>query len=114
MPVDVLTTFWAIMIIGLMTWFTRGLPFLVFRGKKELPATVQYLGTVLPASIMMILVVYCLRNIDLSSFPFGAAELVSLALVIGLQAWRKNNFLSIFAGTACYMLLARTLFLQFP
>ena len=109
MPADVLTTFWAIMIIGLTTWFTRGLPFLVFRGKKELPSTVQYLGTVLPASIMMILVVYCLRNIDFSSFPFGAAELVSLALVIELQAWRKNNFLSILAGTACYMLLTRTL-----
>ncbi len=107
MPTDVLTTISAIAIISLITWFTRALPFLIFSGKKELPATVLYLGSMLPASIMVILVIYCMRDIDFSNFPFGAAEFISVILVIGLQVWKKDNFLSILAGTACYMILIR-------
>lgn len=109
MPTDVLTTLSAIAIISLITWVTRALPFLIFSGKK-LPATIHYLGSVLPASIIVILVVYCMRNIDFSDFPFGAAELISITLMIGLQVWKKNNFLSILTGTACYMILIRTVF----
>lgn len=109
MSVDVLKTISSIAIIGLITWLTRALPFLIFSGRKELPPTVHYLGSVLPASIMIILVVYCMRNIDFSNFPYGAAELISVILVIGLQVWKKNNFLSILAGTACYMILIRTI-----
>lgn len=107
MPTDVLTTLSAIAIISLITWVTRALPFLIFSSKKDLPATIHYLGSVLPASIIVILVVYCMRNIDFSNFPFGAAELISIILVIGLQVWKKNNFLSILTGTACYMILIR-------
>jgi len=39
----------------------------------------------LPASIMGILVVYCIRKVGFLHSPFGAAELISLALVIFLQ-----------------------------
>lgn len=55
---------------------------LVFGGKKELPETVSYLGTVLPAAIMIILVVFCLRNTILTAYPFGLPELLSMAVVI--------------------------------
>lgn len=110
MPADVLKMISSIAVIGLITWITRALPFLIFNGRKELPPTIHYLGSVLPASIMIILVVYCLRNIDFSTFPFGAAELISVTMVIGIQVWKKNNFLSILAGTACYMILIRTIF----
>lgn len=99
-----------IIIVASVTSFVRAIPYLLFGRKKELPTTVQYLGTVLPASIMIILVVYCVRNIKLSSFPFGLAELISIAVVIAAQAAKKNTFLSIFLGTACYMILIRTVF----
>ena len=100
----------AIAVVALMTWLTRAAPYLLFGGKKELPEVVSYLGTVLPASIMVILVGYCLRNIDLTAFPFGLAELLSAALVVLVQWVKKNTILSILLGTACYMILIRTVF----
>lgn len=96
-------------IIALMTWLTRGLPYLLF-ARKSPPKLIVYLGTVLPSAIMIILVVYCLRNTQWAVPPHGAAELIAVLAVVLLQIWRKNALLSIFAGTACYMLLIRTVF----
>lgn len=107
---ETIYTFAAIGAATLMTCLTRGLPYLMFGGKSELPKIVTFLGTVLPSAIMIILVVYCLRSIDLASFPYGLAELISVLLVIVLQTWRKNTLLSILVGTACYMVLIRTIF----
>lgn len=100
----------AVAVVALVTWLTRAAPYLLFGGKKELPDMVRYLGNVLPAAIMVILVGYCLRNIDLTAFPFGLAEIVSVLLVILVQYFRKNTILSILVGTACYMILIRTVF----
>ena len=99
-----------LIVVSLMTGLTRAIPYLLFGGKKEIPETVVYLGNMLPASIMIILVVYCLRNIDFSAFPFGLAEFLSVALVIVVQYLKKNSLLSIILGTACYMLLIHTIF----
>jgi len=110
MPIPVIDSVLAICVVALMTWFTRSAPYLLFGGEKELPGTVRYLGTVLPASIMVILVGYCLRDIDLTAFPFGLAEILSVAVVIVLQWFGKNTILSILLGTACYMILLRTVF----
>lgn len=100
----------AIVVIALMTALTRGLPYLIF-GKGDIPPMVEYLGSVLSPAIMVILVLYCLRNVSFTTPPFGGAEICSLLLVTGLQLWRKNIILSIVAGTACYMILIRTIFL---
>ena len=99
-----------VIVVAAVTGLVRAIPYILFGGKKELPATVQYLGTVLPASIMVILVFYCLRNIDLTTFPFGLTELISIGIVIFFQLIKRNTFLSIFLGTTCYMLLIRIIF----
>lgn len=99
-----------LLVVALMTALTRAIPYLLFGGRKEIPETVVYLGQLLPASIMMILVVYCLRNTQLNVFPFGLPEFLSVALVIVVQWFKKNALLSIILGTACYMLLIRTIF----
>lgn len=98
----------AVFIVALTTWLTRALPFLAFRN-RELPDVVRYLGSALPPAIMVILVVYCLRNIHFSLAPHGIPELASALLVVVLQVWRKNMYLSIVAGTVCYMLLIRVM-----
>ncbi len=110
MTIDFAYSAIAMAIVALVTWLTRGMPHLLFGGRKELPATVLYLGAVLPAAIMVILVAYCLRNIDVTSFPFGLAEVFSILLVILAQALRKNALFSILIGTVCYMILIRTVF----
>ena len=108
---DTVYTTAAIVIAAIVTMLTRGLPYLLFGSKKEPPKIVSYLGTVLSPAIMIILVVYCLRDTKLSAFPYGLAELISVAVVVALQLWKKNILLSILLGTACYMLLIRTVFL---
>lgn len=100
----------ALIVVALVTILTRSLPFLFFGGKKQLPETVRYLGTVLPAAIMIILVVFCLRNTGLTAYPYGLPELLSVAVVIIFHRRKKNVFLSISAGTGLYMVLTRTLF----
>lgn len=102
----------AVGLVTLVTMFDRGLPYMLFGGKNDMPRTVSYLGKVLPAAIMIILVVYFVRNIRINSFPHGLPELISVAIVIIMQLWKKNNIISIIMGTACYMILIRTVFIS--
>ena len=90
------------------TILLRFLPFMLF--KKKVPRYVNYLGKVLPAAIIGMLVIYCLRNTAVLSSPFGIPELISVLIVIVLQVWRRNSLLSILSGTAAYMLLVQLLF----
>lgn len=98
-----------IAVTALVTILTRFLPFAVF-GKRPLPRVVVYLGRVLPPAIMAALVVYCLKGIDLTAYPFGLAELIGVAATAAVHLWRPNTLLSIAVGTVCYMLLTRFVF----
>lgn len=96
-------------VTALVTMFTRFLPFAVF-GKRPLPRVVVYLGRVLPPAIMAALVVYCLKGLDFTAYPYGMAEILSVAATAGMHLWRRNSLQSIAVGTACYMVLIRTAF----
>ena len=41
-----------IAVVAIVTLFIRAIPFVLFGGKREVPATVTYLGKVLPPAIM--------------------------------------------------------------
>lgn len=97
-------------VIALVTLLLRALPFLIFSGKRKTPAFITYLSNVLPYAIMGMLVVYCLRNIELIKAPHGLPELIASGVVVGLHLWRKNTLLSIAAGTVVYMLLIQLVF----
>lgn len=99
-----------IAVIALVTIVLRFLPFLIFTGKKKTPAYMTYLGKVLPFAIMGMLVVYCLRNISFTAFPFGIPELLGCAVVAILHLWKRNTLLSIGVGTVFYMILVQTIF----
>ena len=98
-----------IAVIVLGTVLTRAIAFIAFPSGRKMPAYVRYLGRVLPAAALGMLVIYCLKDVNLLAGTHGIPELVSLAVVAGLHLWRKNMFLSIAAGTACYMLLVNLL-----
>ena len=95
-------------VIAVVTWALRAFPFLLF-GNRPLPKVIRYLGKALPPAIMTVLVIYCLRDISFSQSPFGIPELAACALVVILQVVRKNMYLSIIAGTVCYMILIRVM-----
>ena len=95
-------------VMSAVTVLLRALPFLVFR--KKVPAYVSYLGRVLPPAIIGMLVIYCLKDTTVTTAPFGAPELIAGALVVILQAWKRNALLSILSGTAVYMLLIQLVF----
>ncbi|MCQ4087339.1 branched-chain amino acid transporter permease [Saccharibacillus sp. JS10] len=98
---------WIIAIVVLATMATRFLPFLIFPPGRPTPKYIQYLGKVLPAATIGLLVIYSLKNINLMSGAHGIPELISVAVVAGLHVWKKNMFLSIAVGTILYMVLIR-------
>ena len=99
-----------IVIIALVTAALRFIPFLIFNGNKPVPKFVDYLGRVLPYSIMAMLVVYCLKGICFRKAPFGLPEIISVVIVAMLHIWKRNTLLSIIGGTVCYMLLIQFIF----
>ena len=105
---DALYPIAVIAVVALVTWGLRAAPFLLF-GSRPLPKAMRYLGRALPPAIMTVLVIYCLRNTAFDRFPFGIPELAACALVALLQIVKKNMYLSIIAGTVCYMVLIRIL-----
>lgn len=94
----------------LATVLTRFLPFIIFRGNKPAPKYVQYLGRALPAAIFSMLVVYCLKNVNVTAYSFGIPELISIVAVVALHLWKRQMILSIAGGTVLYMLLVQVVF----
>ena len=108
-----LTTTQALVIAGAVTLgtiITRFLPFLLFPDNKPIPKVVEYLGRTLPAAMMGLLVVYCLRNVSVVSAPHGLPELSSSAVLAVLHLWNRNVLLSIGVGTVLYMVLVQVVF----
>ena len=97
-------------IISIVTILLRALPFLIFGNNKKTPEFVTYLGKVLPYAIMGMLVVYCLKGINLVAAPHGFSEIISVSVVAGLHLWKRNTLLSIICGTVCYMVLIQCIF----
>ena len=102
--------FLMLVVMVVMTAATRFLPFIIFNGKRKTPPLVEHLGKVLPCAIMGMLVVYCLKDVSLTSAPFGLPELIGIAVVALLHIWKRNSLLSIGVGTVCYMLLVQLVF----
>ena len=94
-----------VVVMSLVTIVLRFLPFLIFR--KKTPPYVTYLGQVLPSAIMGMLLIYCLKDVNITAAPFGFPELLAVGCVVGVQAWKRNSILSILTGTAAYMALIR-------
>ena len=110
MPLSAGISFFIILLVALTTFATRVAPFLIFPKGKEIPKTIQYLGKVLTPAIIGMLVVYCLRNTAILSAPHGIPELIAVVVVAVLHVWKRNNLLSIGAGTVLYMVLIQTVF----
>lgn len=87
-----------------VTFALRAVPFLVVERLRE-SRIVGWLGARMPVGIMVILVVYTLRDTSFAVAPHGVPEAVALAVTVGLHLWRRNALLSIVGGTLLYATL---------
>lgn len=110
MPVSALRSIVIILAVAGTIFLTRAIPFVFFPKGKEIPPLISYLGRVLPPAVIGMLIIYCLRSVKLTSFPFGIPEAISAAVVVLLHVWKRNNLLSIGAGTVLYMFLVQVVF----
>ncbi|MDR1550214.1 MAG: branched-chain amino acid transporter permease [Hungatella sp.] len=97
-------------IVVLGTVITRFLPFLLFPSDKPAPEFIQYLGKVLPPAVLGMLVIYCLKDVNVLAGNKGIPELIAIAIVIGLHFWKRKMLLSIAGGTITYMLMVQLVF----
>lgn len=96
-----------VIVIGVVTFLTRAIPFILFPAGKKKPEYINYLGNVLPYSMIGMLVIYCLKSVKILVYPYGIPELIGVSVVAILHLWKKNILLSILGGTIIYMLILR-------
>ena len=100
-----------IALCAVATMLTRFLPFLLFPAGKPTPKFVRYLGHALPPAVFSMLVVYCLKNVQITVGSHGLPELIAISVVAALHLWKKQTLLSIAGGTLVYMLLVQFVFI---
>ena len=100
-----------IALCALATMLTRFLPFLLFPAGKPTPKFVRYLGHALPPAVFSMLVVYCLKNVQITAGSHGLPELIAISVVAALHLWKKQTLLSIAGGTLVYMILVQFVFI---
>ncbi|OZG57783.1 branched-chain amino acid permease [Bifidobacterium tissieri] len=99
-----------IAVVALGTMITRFLPFIVFPESKQPPRFIDYLGRVLPFAMTGLLVVYSLKDVSPMTGNHGIPELIAMAVIVALHAWKRNMLLSIAGGTILYMVLVQLVF----
>lgn len=87
------------------TILTRALPFIAFPAGRQTPAYIQYLSRVLPGAVFGLLVVYCLREVDVFTGTHGLPEALGVLVAGGTYLWKRNMLLSIALSTVLYMLI---------
>jgi len=94
--------------MAIIILLTRILPFLFFR-KKHPSGVLNYLERNIPPLIMLLLVLYCLKDVRWTSAPYGLFEFGAIAVVIIVHLWKSNALLSIMSGTTAYMFMIKVL-----
>ena len=97
-----------IAVMAIVTIELRFLPFIVFDHGEQLPEWITYLGKVLPPAIMSMLLVYCLRNINLVEGNHGFPEVICVGIAMLIHNWKRNTLLSIGVSTLLYMIIMQS------
>jgi len=98
----------AVALAAVITFALRALPFAVIEPLRSSRLAAE-LAVRMPAGLMLILVVYLLRDVPAEPPPAVMVSVVAVLLVAALQWWRSNALLSIFTGTTFYVLAVNLL-----
>ena len=93
-----------IVICSCIIYLERSLPWLAF-GKRTMPSKIKKLSDLLPSALMAILVVYSLKGLTSTDFHSATALIISSIFTALIHIYKKNQILSVFLGTAVYMIL---------
>ena len=69
-----------ILVSAAATLFMRALPFTILGKRKQIPEKIRYLGRILPAAIMAVLIVYCLKEVPTEFLSGGYKKLIAAAV----------------------------------
>jgi len=94
----------AVLVSAAVTWTLRAAPFAMLAPLRH-SALLAYIGDRMPVGVMVILAAYTLRDTDPVVLTSVGPAALALAITIGLHLWRGSMTLSIFAGTAAYVLV---------
>ncbi|MFD7076297.1 branched-chain amino acid transporter permease [Nocardioides sp. NPDC057577] len=94
----------AVLVSAAVTWTLRAAPFAMLAPLRH-SALLAYIGDRMPVGVMVILAAYTLRETDPVALTSAGPAVLALAITIGLHLWRGSMTLSIFAGTAAYVLV---------
>ena len=94
----------AVLVSAAVTWTLRAAPFAMLAPLRH-SALLAYIGDRMPVGVMVILAAYTLRATDPVLLTSAGPAALALAITIGLHLWRGSMMLSIFAGTAAYVLV---------
>jgi len=100
----------AIAVMALVTYFLRLAPFVIFGKHQKTPEWIIYIGKYLPPAVMGMLIVYSLKNTDVSQISQIAPLAIAVFITTIFHLWKRNNLVSILSGTIIYMLLVQVAF----
>jgi Predicted branched-chain amino acid permeases (azaleucine resistance) len=95
-----------ILAMFIATYITRALPFFILSGQEDSP-NIKFFGKYLPPAVMLLLVIYCLKDLNIHIFPYGIPEAIAVIVVIFIHIWKRNALLSILLGTTTYVIMSR-------
>lgn len=99
-------------ICAVATFATRVTPFMALAKQADHPL-ILHLGRYLPPAVMMILVIYALREFrpmldtHLNTSATGWPMVIASLIVAVLHLWLRNALLSIIGGTGAYMAMVQ-------
>lgn len=99
-----------IAIVVLATMITRFLPFIIFGKNKKTPKYIEYLGNVLPLCVFGMLIVYCLKDVNVFDINSVMPQIIGILVTLALHISKRQMLLSIAGGTICYMILVQYVF----
>ncbi|HCT62500.1 MAG TPA: branched-chain amino acid transporter AzlD [Erysipelotrichaceae bacterium] len=102
--------FVSILMMVIATQLTRWLPFLIFPEQKAQPKWLNFLSERLPYASLGLLVMYALKDVQLTRVPYGVSELISLSFITVIHTKYHNTLLSIGLGSLLYLILFNFVF----
>ena len=98
----------ATVVSALIIFATRAFPFALF-SYREPPRIIRFIEKYIPPMVIAILAVYCFKDIRITAQPWGIPSFFAAGATVLLHVWKRNPMISIFGGTALFMILSRVL-----